>query len=473
MAARTFALLGSSLVALTAPLAHAEAQECGSGYAESLAFLTPKARAIESRAQRYAFAVRTSATYECVSYGADATLKRTRQTVSAVGTAFGYRRDGGDTLLLTNQHVAEWPEVTTAEHPIDAVPAGCKRVADALAIVDNDNDAYAPDDTPLTRVVVDPQFDVAVLRAHVALPVMPWKVGKSADLSSRDIVEVKGYPLGAFQATNVGKVISTHDHDEYGEWNHDDFVTDALLSHGGSGSPVLAVSCKTGEFELVGIFHANYSRGSALNVVVAIDQLHELITTLKRPPAPAVAALDATARAKITEIAAGHGDPPFFSFGGLTAVVHARGDGSLVFTVYGAGFPAASRPLLVVEDLPATDKAMFGRRGAVYAGGTRGLQAIAADGDDGVLVDRTLAALRQSALAMFEDRRAAVTASASREAFEQERRQARTLARLIDAQRGNVQLVSELVGRVPEATSVVTLAQIEADPQAPALAGTP
>ena len=35
---------------------------------------------------------------------------------------------------------------------------------------------------------------------------------------------------------------SEHDHDDYGEWDHDDFVVDALLSAGNSGSPVLAVS---------------------------------------------------------------------------------------------------------------------------------------------------------------------------------------------------------------------------------------
>ena len=47
---------------------------------------------------------------------------------------------------------------------------------------------------------------------------------------------------------------------------------------------MFAVSCKTGEFELVGIFHARYAGASALNVVVAIDQVRELMTTLKRSP---------------------------------------------------------------------------------------------------------------------------------------------------------------------------------------------
>ena len=45
---------------------------------------------------------------------------------------------------------------------------------------------------------------------------------------------------------------------------------------------MLAVSRVTGEYELVGIFHAGYSQGSALNVVIAIDQVRDLMTTLKR-----------------------------------------------------------------------------------------------------------------------------------------------------------------------------------------------
>lgn len=54
-----------------------------------------------------------------------------------------------------------------------------------------------------------------------------------------------------------------------------------LLSGGNSGSPVLAVSCRSGEFELVGVYHAGYRRGAALNVVVGIDAIRELMTTLR------------------------------------------------------------------------------------------------------------------------------------------------------------------------------------------------
>src|ERR1700755_1827918 len=186
------------------PRAHAEpGAYCAGDYAEDLSALSAHARAIESANVAYSYAVRTSAVYECVSYGSDGNLKRTRASARAHGTAFGYRRDGGDTLLLTNHHVAEWPAVTDDEHGVDGVPAGCKRVADALKIVDDDHDDYAADDIPLTRVVSDPALDIAVLRAHQKLPIIPWKVGKSAGLVARDVVEVKGFPLGQFRATNI------------------------------------------------------------------------------------------------------------------------------------------------------------------------------------------------------------------------------------------------------------------------------
>jgi len=64
---------------------------------------------------------------------------------------------------------------------------------------------------------------------------------------------------------------------------------------------VLAVSCATGEFELVGIFHANFVSGNALNVAVAIDQIRDMMTTLKRTPKQTdVARADGAARKRRT-----------------------------------------------------------------------------------------------------------------------------------------------------------------------------
>ena len=248
---------------------------CHGDYADDFSALLPKARELEQELAAYTFAIRTSATYECPSYGTDGNLKRKKRRVVAHGTGFSYRQENGETLLLTNEHVAEWPAVTDEEHPVEDVPPGCKRVADALKIVDNDSDSYEGDDIPLTRVVADPQLDIAVLKAKGLLPVLPWKIGRSADLKERNVVDVRGFPLGVFKATNVGKVVSAYDHDNFRDWDHDDFIVDALLSPGNSGSPVFAISCKTGEFELVGVYHAGYTHGSALNVVVGIDQVRE------------------------------------------------------------------------------------------------------------------------------------------------------------------------------------------------------
>ena len=453
----------AAVLLLTGAAQEARAARCVGDYAEDLSALSPGAREMEARTKPYSYAVRTTATYECVTYGGDGNLKTSRINTMAYGTAFGYRHTGEDTLLLTNQHVAEWPAVTDTDHPVDGVPAGCKRVADALRIVDNDHDDYAADDVPLTRVVVDPALDIAILKAKTKLEIMPWKVGKSASVAARTSVEVKGYPLGAFSATNIGKVVSAYDHDDYGTWNHDDFVVDALLTHGGSGSPVLAVSCKTGEWELVGVFHAHYNGASALNVVVAIDQVRDMMATLKRSTKPAEHGLqlDVAARARVTG-AATSSDPPFFAFGSLTASVRARPDGALVFAVYPADFPATTRPILVIEDLP--DPKAFGALGTVYAGGPGGLQAVTiatADAETRQQVTRALAMLRTDALTAFDYRTALPTAEKSRDSYEKVATQKKALGRLLDSQHDSVQALVDLAQRLKGAGSAVRLADLE------------
>jgi serine protease Do len=455
---------------------------CTGEYAEDLTALSPQARSIETATSSYSYAVRTSAAYECVSYGSDGNLKRTRSTAVAYGTAFGYRRDGADTLLLTNEHVAAWPDVTDDDHAVDGVSAGCKKVADSFKIVDDDHDDYVADDIPLTRVVVDPALDVAVLRAHSKLAIIPWRTGKSAALVARNVVQVKGFPLGEFQATNVGKVISPYDHDTQGVRNHDDFIVDALLTSGGSGSPVFAVSCKTGEFELVGIFHARYVGASALNLVVAIDQVRDLMTTLKRSPPPADHSLelDASARARLIEAVRADPDPRFFSLGPLVASLHVRRDGAMVFAVFASDFPRTSRPLLALEDVAAADPKAFGTLGAVYLGSASGLHAyptMSSEAEVHALLSRSLNALRESAIAAFEYRLAARTASDSRTAFDRAAATRRTLVRMLGAHRDTAQAILDMISRETLKTdgTAVRLGDIETDPPvAPiALASTP
>ncbi len=106
---------------------------CSGAYADDFAALSPTAREAEQKpqSQSWVYAIRTTATYECLSYAGDGNVRRVRRKALAHGTGFGYRQQNGETYILTNQHVAEWPPVTDDEHKVEDVPPGCKRVSDA------------------------------------------------------------------------------------------------------------------------------------------------------------------------------------------------------------------------------------------------------------------------------------------------------------------------------------------------------
>jgi serine protease Do len=433
----------------TVSFAEGEPPYCAGEYADDLGSLKPQARDLER--QPYSFCVRNTAVYECLSYGDDGTIKRTRKRAVMHGTAFGYKQQNGETLLLTNEHVAEWPAVTEDARSVDGVPPGCKRVSETLRIVDNEDDHYEADDVALSRVVVDPQLDAAVLKARTTLPVLPWKIGRSASLRERNVVEVRGFPLGAFQATNVGKVVNAWEHDDERDWDHDDFVIDALLSAGNSGSPVLAVSCKTGEYELVGLFHAGYTQGSALNVVVGIDQVRELMTTLKRTPrshGELVATLDAGARGGVAREPGGA--EPFFPFGSLAAVVRPRSDGALVFEVFSREFPFRTTPLFAFEDLRSPSG--FGELGRLWFGsasaGLKGYVRSDLDADAQALVGRVVDALRRDALGFFGWRDQSANVAPGRDAFDQLARTERSLSRTVTARRDVAAQLADLADRL-------------------------
>ena len=470
-----------TLPATSSPLPSKGAAYCLGEYADDFSSLLPKAREVESQVAAYTFCIRTAAIYECPSYGTDGNLKRKKRRVVAHGTGFAYRQDNGDTLLLTNEHVAEWPAVTDEEHTVEDVPPGCKRVADTLKIVDSDSDTYEADDIPLVRVVADPQLDIAVLRAKGLLPVVPWKIGRSAGLKERNVVDVRGFPLGVFKATNVGKVVSAYDHDSYREWDHDDFVIDALLSPGNSGSPVFAISCKTGEFELVGVYHAGYTRGSALNVVVGIDQVRDMMTTLKRAPRPrteATSALDAAAREQLvasTKLTM----EPFFGFGSMTAAVRTREDGALLYEVLDRDFPARVYPVLVLEDLPSPDAAAFGTLGRVWIGNRQGLKPYLHgdfDADTQAQLARLLDGLRRESVFSFAVRASEQDASTSKEKFQRTERLEKALrgatASYVDLSQSTGEL-SERFGPTPGEATVALGATLTPPPKAAPVALAP
>ncbi|MGZ6059819.1 MAG: hypothetical protein ACXWLP_10205, partial [Myxococcaceae bacterium] len=84
---------------------------CSGAYADDFAALSPTAREAEQKpqSQSWVYAIRTTATYECLSYAGDGNVRRVRRKALAHGTGFGYRQQNGETYILTNQHVAEWP----------------------------------------------------------------------------------------------------------------------------------------------------------------------------------------------------------------------------------------------------------------------------------------------------------------------------------------------------------------------------
>jgi serine protease Do len=441
---------------------------CSGDYADDLSALQPAARALEQQVQPYTYCVRTAAVYECPFYGGDGALHTIRKKVVAHGTAFGYRQQDGGTLLLTNDHVAAWPVATDGgDHKVEEVPAGCRRVSESLKIVDDDEDDYDRDDIPLTRVVTDPQLDVAVLRARTLLPVMPWRVGRSAALRERNVVSVRGFPLGALEAENVGKVISTRDHDDFGEWDHEDFVVDALLSEGSSGSPVFAISCRTGEFELVGVYHAAYSHGSALNVVVSVDQFRDLMTTLKRSPRPragAVAAGEEATRAALLALVERSAEP-IFPLGPMAAKVIARPGGGIAYEVFSREFPARTDPILVLEEAaPANGGDGFGELTTLWAGSRRGLKAhprAALDGEAQAHADRLLDALHRNGLAYLGYRALLLLGDSSKAGSHEVARRERALKAALAGQQELGQLASDLAER---------LAPVAADAGVPAAA---
>jgi hypothetical protein len=422
---------------------------CSGEYADSLLALSSKARELDK--ESYSYCIRNTAVYECLSYAVDGSVRRTRHTAIAHGTGFAYKQISGGTLMLTNHHVSEWPLVTSEKQKAGSVPIGCKKVSDQLRIVDNEADSFDMDDIALARVVADPQLDASVLKAKEKLHVIPWKLGRSSTLRERNVVQVRGFPLGVFQATNDGKVVSPYDHDTEREWDHDDFVIDAMLAHGGSGSPVLAVSCKTGEFEFVGMYHAGYSGANALNVAVGVDQLRDLMLTLKKKPKPThevLSELDPAARARLMR------DEPsvmesFFPLGPLTAIMLRRSDNTLVFAIFPKTFPVTTQPIVVLEDRPAIGE--FGDLGRMWFGGSHGLKEYhRADLDADLLgsTGKLLDGLRTVAIAAMEHRAAVNEPTGSREQFDRVSKLERALTKVAESRAYLAQVAVDLADRL-------------------------
>ncbi len=338
--------------ATPAAVAPQKAPLCEGDYADAV----PPAAAsqvLDGVREQFVFAIRNTATYEHVYYGRDGKLRRGYVRSVVHGTGFAYRVRDGETLIVTNQHVAERPDVTDDEHPVDGVPTGSKKVREQLKIVRNEDDDYEPGHVALARVLSDAPADIAIVKAHKLLPVMPFRFGRSSALRPGNLVQVRGFPLGAFSAVSVGKVVNPYTEDTEKGWSHSDFVIDALLSAGNSGSPVFAVSCRSSEPELVGVFHAGYTDAAALNVVVSIDQLREELDTLKVPRRDGGLRSEITAQDRdrvVKELFAEQSRSLTFPFGGRTVLAQLADPGTLRFAVLDEDFPMVTRESLSLVD---------------------------------------------------------------------------------------------------------------------------
>jgi S1-C subfamily serine protease len=345
-------LAGSPAAAAPAPAAEAGAARpatCTSRYADTLTALRAAAREREARpAADYVHCLRATAFYEHLSFGRGGKLRHEYFTKVRHGTGFVYRARGRESLIATNQHVVAFPEVTGDGAELEGVPPGSRRVRAEVRIVESEAEPDAAGQLLLSRVVEDETLDLAVLAAPARLPTLPYRVGRSRDVRVGDAVLVRGFPLGAFAALNAGRVIGTGQRDLERGWDHEDFAIDALLNLGSSGSPVLAVSCETGDPELVGIYHAGYRGAQGLNVVIGIDQLVGVLDRLVPSVRPASVSADPAPDLAAARAALANG-PILMPFGGRTVRVERVGEGAR-FSVLDASYPLSTRVEVAIVD---------------------------------------------------------------------------------------------------------------------------
>jgi serine protease Do len=476
--ALAFAGLGAVLGALVDWNASAAkpALSCASEYADTFE-MQRQGGTVPPKPAEYTYLIRNTAIYECPYFGPDGKLRRRPITAREDGTAFAYEVVGEETYLLTNEHVAVWPEVTDSRNRVPGVSEGCKRVEAKLRIVEDMQGDEDVRHVPLKLVATDARLDAAILKAPRKLITLPYRVGKSASLRQGNAVEVRGFPLGLLHAVNTGKVVNPYDRDLEQGWDHVDFVIDALLSEGNSGSPVLALNCKSGRLELVGMYHAGYKEASALNVVVGIDQLRDFMNKKRKIPRASAdgPALTGAERRRLEQRLAS-GGLPLFELGGLRVLVERAEGGNLRYHLYGRDFPLDDRRTAIIEDRPSVQR--FGELDRLLVrgeGGWRETRASTLGEDERDLLGRLADALRLHMLHVLEHRRLLASSVTP-----DDRRRAREIRKTLERQtlpeRELVAAFTDLIERIapgrdsPVATGAVGDGGI---PPAPALSAPP
>jgi len=218
------------------------------------------------------------------------------------------------------------------------------------------------------------------------------------------------------------------------------------LGSAGSGSPVFALSCQTRELELVGVVHASRERAHR---VVAIDQVRELMETL-RPTNPnhGDAPLTSEARAMIRSGIAAN-PLPFFPFAGRTARIEVQSDGSFVFQLMRAEFPARAEIAVALRDVPGPSVGVLDAVGAT-SGGWVWIEELEAGHQ--ALAGRLLELLRRQCLRTLDYREALARSAASPEEARRAALLARELASSDEKIRKLVEDMEKVVSRLTKAS---------------------
>jgi hypothetical protein len=233
---------------------------------------------------------------------------------------------------------------------------------------------------------------------------------------------------------------------------------------------VLALSCKTAELQLVGLYHAGYKGHSALNVVVGIDQLREFMTKKRRVPRTSSPegnpAMSITERKRVKDSLMA-GSLPLFEFGGMHVMTEAQGD-TLLYHIYGRDFPLDDRRMAVLEDRPGSaGTGEISRLWVRSDSGLREWQVKDLGSDEKDFLVRLGEAVRFQTIRVLAYRRTL----ASPNAFE-ERRRGRELLRTIERQSLPARELSgslvDLVERLGPARDTPAVAAATTDAGAPA-----
>lgn len=279
-------IIAAVIAVLACSYAHAADKEattaCRGRYLNSIGSMRTQIRLLEGSSEiDFTYQIRNTVMYEHVYYGKTGKLRKGLIKKVYLGTSFAYMKKDGEYYLATNQHVVQMPEITIDNTTVEGVPAGARKVREVIELIRKKKGRLSKKRIPLKLVVADEAMDTAILKTVAPLKIMPYRMGDSAALEVGNIVFARGYPLGMFPSTNAGRVTAVNIPDTEENWNHVDFVTDAQLNDGNSGSPLFAISCVTGELELVGVYHAEYRAGKGMGLVVGINEVRELLETLR------------------------------------------------------------------------------------------------------------------------------------------------------------------------------------------------